>query len=123
MPRPRTLRDFRATVTPERFQEYRRALLERLGLDTGRTPMKMLDNADVATLAGVRPGTITQWKRRTRLDETLFPFLEPAPESFPEKDLYVPMDVCLWLDWAGKWPPGEAAREQTRGPRQPATAA
>lgn len=113
----RTLRGFRKSIGPERVAEYREALRERLGLDIDALPRKRLDSMEVAQLAGVMPGTITQWKRRTRLDQTLFPFLEPAPESYPEKDVYDPLDVCFWLDWAGKWPPGAAGREDTRGPR------
>lgn len=115
--RHRTFATFRAGVSPERVREYRQALQERLGLNVEVLPRKRLDSMEVARLAGVMPGTITQWKRRTRLDQTLFPFLDPAPESYPEKDVYDPLDVCYWLDWADKWPPGAAGREDTRGPR------
>jgi hypothetical protein len=117
MPRTATFREFRANQTAEQVAGYQQALRERLKLDLDLMPLKLLDSSEVAKLAGVMPGTITQWKRRTRLRQTQTPFLSPAPESYPEKDLYDPLAVCFWLDWADKWPPERAAREDTRGPK------
>lgn len=126
MPRARTLAAFRAGLTPERYAAYRQAMRERIGVDLDRTPTKLLDSSQIATLAGVRPGTVTQWKGRTRNGAIRYPFPEErVEESFVNKPMYDPYQVCAWLDWSNKWPPLKAAREHTRGPRNervPATA-
>lgn len=122
MPRARTLDEFRKTVSRERLDEYRDVLQERLDLEPRKQRTARLDATQIATLAGVMPGTVTQWKMRTRRGQTRYPFLEPSPESYPSKDTYVPVDVCMWLDWANKWPPLTASREQTRGPKTSANA-
>lgn len=118
MPRPRTLAEFRQALPQERFAAYRLTIRERLGLDLERTPTRLLDSTQIAQLAGVQPGTVTQWKMRTRTGSTAYPFLEPHPDSYQGKKLYDPYDVCAWLEWAHKWPPLSAARPQTRGPRE-----
>jgi len=118
MPRARTLAAFRAELTPARYEEFRQAMRERIGVDLDRTPTKLLDSSQIANLAGVQPGTVTQWKMRTRAGGIRFPFPEPKPEeSFVNKPMYDPYQVCAWLDWAHKWPPLRAARVDTRGPR------
>lgn len=113
-----TFKQFRANVSPDRVTQYREVLRSRLGVDVANQPARRIDSSELARLAGVEAGTVTQWKRRTRLDETRFPLLHPAPESFPEKDLYDPLEACFWLDWAQKWPPDTASRPDTRGPRR-----
>lgn len=114
---PRTLADFLVSLPQERQAEYRRVLKERLNITPEDDGAPFIDSGQVATLAGVQPGTVTQWKMRTRLKRTLYPFPQPAPQSYAGKPLYGWREICAWLDWARKWPPLSAAREQTRGPR------
>lgn len=103
MPQPVTLAEWRASLPPERIDEYQRVLRERIGLDLRETPHRKIDLSQVARIAGVKSGTPTQWKRRSRAGNFRFPFPREQPESFPEKPLYDPVEICAWLDATGRF--------------------
>jgi hypothetical protein len=116
VPRPRTLDAYMKTMTAEDRDEHDRIILERLGFDPSKERARRIDSTQVSKLAGVLPGTVTQWKMRDRRQETPYAFVPPDPTSYPRKPLYDPRLVAGWLKWSGKGFDG--GREDTRGPRQ-----
>lgn len=112
----RSLADFITALTPERREEYRQAVIERLGFDPTKDRGRGIGIAEATRLAGVLPGTGTQWRRRTKVGGIAKPFPDPKPKSPTGKPLYDPMKVAAWLDWTKRWPPGTAARRSSRTP-------
>jgi hypothetical protein len=109
-----TLAAFMADLSDEKREEYRREIRERLGFDPAWHAGRGVGLADATRLAGVLIGTGTQWRRRTLRGKLRKPFPDPMPNSPQGKPLYDPMQVCGWLDWTKRWPPGTAARPEAR---------
>jgi hypothetical protein len=109
-----TLASFVADLADEKREAYRREIRERLGFDPAWHPDRGIGLADATRLAGVLIGTGTQWRRRTMRGKLAKPFPEPRPDSPAGKPIYDPMTVAAWLDWTKRWPPGTAARPETR---------
>lgn len=109
-------------IAPEVVADYRNAIKERLGIDTARIERPLISLEDISTLAGVARGTPGQWRQRSKAGSMKPPMPEPVPYGdgsaahMPQWDAIL---LCSWLDEAGRWPPGTAARITTRGPRGP----
>jgi hypothetical protein len=102
--------------------DYHEVIRERLGIDCAADPDPLIDMPRIARLAGVQPGTVKQWRNRTRLGQARHPFPEPPPgtgDRFQDKPLWHAVSqVIPFLEASGNWPPETGARPATRGPRQ-----
>lgn len=105
----------------ELVEGYHAEIRERLGIDTKADPDPLIDMPQIAKLAGVQPGTVKQWRQRTRLGQRKQPFPAPPPgvgDRFPDKPMwYAVTQVIPFLESTGNWPPESGARPATRGPR------
>lgn len=110
-----------AEIMGEKLAEYHREIESRLSIDCREDPDPLIDLPDVATLAGVQPGTPGQWRQRTKRGQAAHAFPEPAPgigERFEDKPLwYAVSQIIPYLERTGNWPPGAGARPKTRGRR------
>lgn len=110
-----TLAEYMADLTPEQREAYRQEVIARLGFDPDKERSRGIGIAEASRLAGVLVGTGTQWRRRTKTGRGLTkPFPAPKPNSPRGKPLYNPYNVCAWLEWTLRWPPGTAARPDAR---------
>lgn len=105
--------------TPE-WVEAQRTVAERLGWELGPNEDPKIGLPEIAKLAGVAPGTPTQWRARTLRGELTGDraFPEPDDPRFVDKPQWLAIATVIpWLDRTKRWPPGSAGRPESRGPR------
>jgi hypothetical protein len=114
-------------MDPARRREFQQVVEERLNIDTREDPDPLIDLPAIAKLGGLAPGTPGQQRQRSIAGRARVHFPEPDPTAgsrFADKPMWRAVtQICPYFVDMGNWPPGRAAREQTRGPRDKEEAA